>query len=89
MTKLLIPILLIFTALELYGQYSNKITSKKYTSYVDSLKQMEYSSIFPIYGKQAFKAGFDVPFPVGISLNYFWPEQNVIISGLEVGFQID
>lgn len=87
MKKLLVPILLLFTVLELYGQYSNKITSKKYTSYVDSLKQMDYNALLPIFGKQAYKAGFDVPFPVGISLNYFMQEQNVIISGLEVGFQ--
>lgn len=59
----------------------------KYTSNLDSLKLMEYSSIFQIYGKQAYKVGFDVPFPVGISGIYFWQEQNVIISGLELGFQ--
>jgi hypothetical protein len=87
MKKLILPVLLLFTALDLYGQYSNKITSKKYTSYVDSLKQMDYNALLPIFGKQAYKAGFDVPFPAGISLNYFWQEQNVIISGLEVGFQ--
>lgn len=87
MKKILIPILLILIVSELYGQYSSKVTSKRYTDYVDSLKSMEYTAILPIYGKQAYKAGFDVPYPVGISLNYFMQDQNVIISGLEVGFE--
>ncbi len=79
MKKILTPILLLLIVSELFGQYSNKVTSKKFNDYADSLKQMEYSSVFPILGKQAYKAGFDVPFPAGISLNYFWQEQNVII----------
>ncbi len=59
----------------------------KYKHYYDSLKNMEYDRVFPILGKKAYKAGFDVPFPLGVMVNSFYGTQNIDISNIHVGFR--
>lgn len=45
-----------------------------------------YPYKLPFLGKKAFEAGFNIPKPVGIMLNYFVAGQNIIIPQIEVGF---
>ena len=43
-----------------------------------------YKSIFPIWGKKAIERGFDLPFPVGIGLNYMYMNQDIEFGALEL-----
>lgn len=40
----------------------------------------------PILGKKSFEKGFDIPKPVGVMLNYFLADQDVVIPEIAVGF---
>ena len=79
--------LTIFFQLDSQAQGSRKVTGKKYQEYIDSLKTMEYRQVFPIWGGNAYKRGFDIPFPYGVMLNYYMQDADISISNLEVGFE--
>jgi len=51
-------------------QYASTRVKDKYQTYTDSLKQVEYNYVFPIWGQQAYSKGFDIPYPAGIMGNY-------------------
>lgn len=61
--------------------------SKKFETYRDSLKQVEYNYIFPIWGQKAYSKGFDIPYPIGVMGNYIWMEQGISISNLQLGLE--
>ena len=42
----------------------------------------EYDQIFPLWGKMAIEYGFDLPFPVGINVNYLYMDQGIDIGNL-------
>jgi hypothetical protein len=42
----------------------------------------DYDNIFPIWGRKAIERGFDLPYPVGINLNYLYMNQDIAISNL-------
>lgn len=67
------------------AQFATRKISKKQQSYIDSLKQVEYNYIFPILGQQAYKQGFDIPYPAGLMLNYIWMDQGIIIDNFQMG----
>ena len=67
-----------------YAQYSTLILPN-HQKYIDSLKRMDYPHIFPILGKEAYKKGFDIPYPVGLMLNYFSMDQKINISNISLG----
>jgi hypothetical protein len=67
------------------AQYATRKVSKKQQAYTDSLKTYKYDYIFPILGQQAYKQGFDIPYPVGIMGNYIWIDQAIIIENFELG----
>jgi len=69
------------------AQYSSKKVRKKYDSYEDSLKQVKYDYIFPIWGQGAYKKGFDIPYPIGIMTNYIWMDQGLDISNMQLGIK--
>jgi hypothetical protein len=70
-----------------YGQvYSDKIVGKKNVSLVDSLKDSEYPYTLPIWGAKAAKAGYDLPYSAGLSIQYLWQKQDLLIDNLNVGF---
>ena len=71
------------------AQYSSKKVRKKYASYEDSIKQVNYNYVFPIWGQGAYKKGFDIPYPIGIMANYMWLEQGILIDNLQLGFKSD
>lgn len=66
-------------------QYASRELSKKQQEYIDSLKQVEYNYLLPIWGQQVYKKGFDIPYPVGAMANYIWMKQGIIISNFELG----
>jgi hypothetical protein len=54
--------------------------------YFDSLKSMNYNYKLPIWGKQAYKRGYDLPYAYGLSALYYTQKQAITISSIEVGF---
>lgn len=83
----LIQILFLSTSFEIIGQGSRKVTAQKYQTYIDSLKNMEYKSLFPIWGDEAYKKGFDIPYPYGGMVNFYMQDADISITNLEVGFK--
>jgi len=86
MRKLLLGCLLL-SAFAMKAQvYSNKEMGKKNADLIDSLKNSEYPYALPIWGKKAHKAGYNLPLPVGLSVQYLWQKQDLLIDNLYVGF---
>jgi len=69
-----------------FAQYANTKVRSKHQAYTDSLKQVEYNHIFPIWGQGAYKKGFDIPYPAGGMLNYIWMKQSLILENMQLGF---
>jgi hypothetical protein len=67
------------------AQYSEFTKNPFHERYHDSLKKMNYPYTFPLWGKKAYKKGFDIPYPWGIGTNYFWAKQEVKIENIAVG----
>jgi len=80
-------LLLVFN--QVRAQYANTTIMEKNKSYTDSLKQVEYNYIFPILGKEAYKRGFDIPYPAGLMANYMWMDQNIVIDNMQLGLKTD
>lgn len=53
---------------------------------MDSIKKSEYPYSLPILGAKATKAGYDLPYSAGLSLQYLWQKQDLLINSLYVGF---
>ncbi|MEZ5083139.1 MAG: hypothetical protein R2750_06795 [Bacteroidales bacterium] len=66
--------------------YTNKDVGKKYKAEIDSIKTQEYPYVLPILGSKAADKGFNLPYPAGISTQYFGQESDLIINNLQVGF---
>jgi hypothetical protein len=70
-----------------YAQvFTNKEVGKKNAELIDSLKLSDYPYSLPILGEKATKAGYNLPYSAGVSLQYFWQEPDLIIDNLKVGF---
>ncbi len=69
----------------LHAQYAEKIINPFHDRYYDSLKKMDYPYTFPILGKGAYKRGYDIPFPWGISAVYFTQRQQIAITSTQIG----
>ncbi len=46
----------------------------------------EYNYILPILGEKTHDLGFDLPRPLGLSVNYIWQQSNILISDVSIGF---
>jgi hypothetical protein len=68
------------------GQGAQKIFNPIYEDYFDSLRKMDYPYTFPILGKKASKAGYDLPFAYGISGIFFTQRQEISIDQTLIGF---
>jgi len=66
--------------------FTNKEVGQKNADLIDSLKNTEYPYSLPILGAKATKAGYNLPYSAGFSLNYFWQQSDLIIDNLNVGF---
>ncbi len=51
---------------------------------IDSIL-VEYDNVFPIWGREVIKSGFDLPYPIGVSLNSIWMKQDMILSNMQLG----
>jgi len=69
------------------AQISRKILTEKHQRYYDSLKNMNYNRVFPIYGDKVYKKGFDIPFPYGIMINTFYGKQDMEINNIRIGIK--
>lgn len=82
-------ILTLFFIDHAYAQYASTKIKDKHQAYTDSLKQVKYDNIFPIWGQKAYEKGFDIPYPTGVMVNYFYVEQGLIIDNLRLGLLTD
>ena len=71
------------------AQYATRKVSNAEQAYTDSLKQVNYDYIFPILGQKAYKAGFDIPYPVGVMGNFLIMDQGVLINNMQLGLKTD
>lgn len=85
----LIAFISLYTLQESHAQYSSKKIRPAHQAYTDSLKQVKYDRVFPIWGQEAYKKGFDIPYPLGIMANYFYVKQGLTIDNLRLGFKSD
>lgn len=77
--KRLLSISLLLLGIQLaFGQYSQYQLGDTATRV--------YPYKLPILGKKAFENGFDIPKPLGVMVNYFVANQDIIIPEIEVGF---
>ena len=87
------PILLLFSlsffSITVSAQYATRKVSKEKQAYTDSLKQVNYDYIFPILGQKAYKAGFDIPYPIGVMGNYIWMNQGLLLNNMQLGLTTD
>ena len=84
----IICLLLSFVSLQVtQAQYTSTRVKSQYQSYRDSLKEVEYNYIFPLLGQQAYKKGFDIPYPAGLMANYLWMSQSIVIDNLQLGLK--
>jgi hypothetical protein len=80
MKRLILIAILLIVVLHVNAQYTSRTKNPYHQAYHDSLKKMDYPYMFPILGKKAYKKGFDLPFPWGISPLYFAARQEIEIS---------
>jgi len=60
----LLPIVCLFLyTSQVKAQYASTKVKTKHQRYTDSLKQVEYNYLFPIFGQGAYSKGFDIPYP--------------------------
>jgi hypothetical protein len=81
--------LMLFFVQGVYAQYPSTKIKDKHEAYTDSLKQVKYDNIFPIWGQKAYEKGFDIPYPTGVMVNYVHLKQGLIIDNLQIGFKSD
>jgi len=55
----------------------------------DSLATVEYPYIFPLFGANVVRKGFDLPLPIGISVSYYQQSMGVIIDRVSLGLGED
>ncbi|UCD05038.1 MAG: hypothetical protein JSV98_07935 [candidate division WOR-3 bacterium] len=51
----------------------------------DSLAAVEYPYIFPLFGENIVRKGFDLPYPLGISIGYYQQSMGVIMDRVSLG----
>src|SRR6187397_3635883 len=78
--------LAIFSSIVFAQVFTNKEVGKKNAVFIDSLKKSEYPYCLPILGAKATKAGYNLPYSAGVSINYFWQVSDIVIDNLNVGF---
>jgi hypothetical protein len=84
-TRLFILALALLSIEFCHGQFPSTVNSPYLKTYKDSLKAMDYQGKLPFLGKKAYKKGFDIPYPVGVMVNYYSQSQQILIDKVEVG----
>ena len=62
------------------AQYATTKVSSRQQAYVDSLKKVDYDYIFPFLGQETYRAGFDIPYPVGLMGNFMWMNSSILVK---------
>ncbi len=90
LSKLGIGIIFIFLfAQQTNAQYTSTKVRTVHEAYTDSLKQVEYNHIFPVWGQGAYRKGFDIPYPAGFMANFMWLDQGIILDNMQLGLKTD
>jgi len=55
--------------------------------YPEDSTKAKYPYTFPIFGNFLHDVGIDLPYPVGIMVNSYLAEQNILITDIAVGFE--
>jgi hypothetical protein len=55
----------------------------------DSLAQTDYPYIFPLFGENVIRKGFDLPLPIGINVSYYQQSSSTIIDQISLGLGDD
>jgi hypothetical protein len=71
------------------AQYTTTKIKDIHKAYTDSLKQVKYDHIFPIWGQKIYNKGFDIPYPTGAMVNYLYVKQGLIIDNMRLGLLTD
>ncbi len=88
--KIIFLIIAIFTSFTALAQPAgDKQINPYHQRYADSLKNMDYHSLFPLWGAKAYKKGFDIPLAYGVGMNYFYMRQRIAITNTQIGFNGD
>jgi hypothetical protein len=74
---------------EVNAQYASTKINDKHQVYIDSLKQVKYDNILPIWGQKVYKKGFDIPYPTGVMVNYVYVQQGLIVENMRLGLKTD
>jgi len=88
-SSLIFLMVAIFFIENVSAQYPSTKIKDKHQAYVDSLKQVKYDNILPIWGQKAYEKGFDIPYPTGVMVNYVYVKQGLIIDNMRLGLQTD
>jgi hypothetical protein len=87
--KIFLFFFLILGNISLSAQYATTKVRSKHQAYTDSLKQVKYDNILPIWGQKAYKKGFDIPYPTGAMINFVWVRQGLLIDDIALGLKTD
>lgn len=91
MKKIYRTIILLISILCLADPSSAQFATTKvrtvHEAYTDSLKNVTYDHVFPIWGQKAYQKGFDIPYPLGVMVNYFYVNQGIDITNLQLGVE--
>jgi opacity protein-like surface antigen len=74
-----------FISHSIQAQYTSTKVKTKHEQYTDSLKQVKYDHVFPIWGQKAYAKGFDIPYPIGGMVNCMCMKQGVTMDNLQLG----
>lgn len=55
----------------------------------DSIATADYPHIFPLFGENVIRKGFDLPLPIGINISYYQQSSSTIIDQVSVGLGDD
>ena len=82
-------VLFLLISLSGNAQYVSTTIMSKHEAYKDSLRNVKYDYIFPVWGQKSYEKGFDIPYPAGIMGNYFWTRQGIVIDNFQLGLKTD
>jgi len=81
--------MLFLSANYVQAQYATTKVKSVHQAYTDSLKQVKYDYIFPVWGQQAYAQGFDIPYPVGLMGNFMWMRQGIVLNDMQLGLKTE
>ena len=88
-SKLLVLLAFILFLQHLNAQYATTKVKEIHEAYTDSLKQVKYDNVFPIWGQKIYQKGFDIPYPTGVMVNYLYIKQGLLIDNMRLGLKTE